>query len=51
MRPRNYTICADATMRGLDNVRAEFSLTALAYNIKRAITIVGVSTLIAAARA
>lgn len=38
-------------MRGLDNVRAEFSLTALAYNIKRAITIVGVSTLIAAARA
>ncbi|WP_374705082.1 transposase [Agrobacterium tumefaciens] len=38
-------------MRGLDNVRGEFSLTALAYNIKRAITIVGVSTLIAAARA
>ena len=29
-------------MRRLDNVRGEFSLTALAYNIKRAITLVGV---------
>ena len=38
-------------MRGLDSVRGEFSLTALAYNIKRAITLVGVPTLIAAARA
>ncbi|MFK0209180.1 IS1182 family transposase [Agrobacterium sp. NPDC090283] len=38
-------------MRGLENVRGEFSLTALAYNIKRAITIVGVQGLIAAARA
>jgi transposase len=35
-------------MRRLENVRGEFSLTALAYNIKRAITIVGVSGLIAA---
>ena len=35
-------------MRRLDNVRGEFSLTALAYNIKRAITIVGVQGLIAA---
>lgn len=38
-------------MRRLDNVRGEFSLTALAYNIKRAITIVGVPDLIAAIRA
>jgi len=38
-------------MRRLDNVRGEFSLTALAYNIRRAITLVGVPGLIAAARA
>lgn len=38
-------------MRGLDNVRGEFSLTALAYNFKRAVTIVGVQGLIAAAKA
>lgn len=38
-------------MRRLENVRGEFSLTALAYNIKRAITIIGVSSLIAAAKA
>jgi transposase len=35
-------------MRGLENVRAEFSLTALAYNLRRAINILGVGTLIAA---
>jgi transposase len=35
----------------LDNVRGEFSLTALAYNIRRAITLVGVPDLIAAVRA
>lgn len=35
-------------MRGLENVRGEFSLSALAYNIKRAITLVGVSGLVAA---
>ncbi len=29
--------------RGLDNVRAEFSLTALAYNLRRAINILGVA--------
>lgn len=29
-------------MRGLDKVRAEFSLTALAYNVTRAINLVGV---------
>ena len=32
-------------MRGLDNVRAEFSLTALAYNFRRVLNIVGVSRL------
>lgn len=37
-------------MRRLENVRGEFSLTALAYNIRRAITLVGVPGLIAAAR-
>ena len=38
-------------MRRLQNVRGEFSLTALAYNIRRAITLIGVPGLIAAARA
>ncbi|MCM2477036.1 IS1182 family transposase, partial [Rhizobium sp. CG5] len=38
-------------MRRLENVRGEFSLTAPAYNIKRAITLVGVPGLIAAVRA
>lgn len=37
-------------MRRLESVRGEFSLTALAYNIRRAITLVGVSRLIAATR-
>ncbi len=32
--------------RRLNNVRGEFSLTVLAYNIKRAITLVGVPGLI-----
>ena len=38
-------------MRRLENVRGEFSLTALAYNIRRAITLVGIPSLIAAAKA
>ena len=38
-------------MRRLENVRAEFSLTALAYNIRRAITLVGIPALIEAVRA
>ena len=38
-------------MRGLENVRGEFSLTALADNIRRAITLVGIPALIAAVRA
>lgn len=38
-------------MRRLENVQGEFSLTALAYNIKRAINLVGVPGLIAAVRA
>jgi len=38
-------------MRGLEKVRAEFSLTALAYNLRRAITIIGVPGLIRAVQA
>ncbi len=37
--------------RGLDSVRGEFSLTALAYNLRRAINLVGTAGLIAAAQA
>lgn len=36
--------------RRLENVRAEFSLTAIAYNLRRAITLVGIPALIAAVR-
>ena len=35
-------------MRGVDNVRAEFSLTALVYNLRRALNILGVETMMAA---
>ena len=35
-------------MKGLDKVRAEFSLTALAYNLRRALNIVGVESMAAA---
>ncbi len=35
-------------MRGLDNVRAEFSLTALVYKLRRALNILGVETMMAA---
>jgi hypothetical protein len=38
-------------MRGLDKVRAEFSLTALAYNLRRAINLIGVQGLIRAVQA
>jgi transposase len=41
----------DFLMRRIENVRAEFSLTALAYNIRRALTHVGVTGLIQAIRA
>ena len=37
-------------MRRLENVRGEFSLTALAYNIRRATTLVGIPELIATVR-
>ena len=37
--------------RGLDKVRAEFSLTALVYNLRRAMNILGVEELMRAARA
>ena len=40
---QGYFLC-----RGLVNVGAEFSLTVFAYNLKRAMTIVGVPRLIAA---
>ena len=38
-------------MRGLDNVRAEFSLTAIAYNLRRAVNILGMEKLMAAVTA
>jgi transposase len=38
-------------MRGLEKVRAEFSLTALAYNLRRVLNIVGFSELMAAVAA
>ena len=37
-------------MRGLDNVRGEFSLTALAYNLRRALNVLGVGPMTAALR-
>jgi hypothetical protein len=36
--------------RGLDNVSAEFSLTALVYNLRRAFNILGVEAMMAAVR-
>jgi len=38
-------------MRGLANVRAEFSLTALAYNLRRALNILGVEAMTTAVAA
>lgn len=38
-------------MRGLDKVRAEFSLTALVYNLRRALNILGIDALMRAVRA
>jgi transposase len=38
-------------MRGLEKVRAEFALTALVYNLRRALNIVGVEGLMAAVAA
>jgi len=38
-------------MRGLENARGEFSLTALAYNLRRAITLIGVPGMIQAVTA
>ena len=37
-------------MRGLEQVRAEFSLTALAYNLRRTLNILGVAAMIEAVR-
>jgi hypothetical protein len=36
---------AEPALKGLDNVRAEFSLTALVYNLRRAINILGVGAM------
>jgi hypothetical protein len=38
-------------MRGLENVRAEFSLTALDYNLRRTLNILGVEAMTAAVAA
>ena len=38
-------------MRGLANVRAEFSLTTLAYNLRRALNILGVEAMTTAVAA
>jgi two-component SAPR family response regulator len=38
-------------MKGLEKVRAEFSLTALVYNLRRALNILGVEAMTAAVRA
>jgi transposase len=38
-------------MRGLQNVRAQFSLTALAYNLRRVLNIVGFPALMQALQA
>jgi len=38
-------------MRGLENARGEFSLTALAYNLWRAITLIGVPGMMRAMQA
>ena len=35
-------------MRGLENVRGEFSLTALAYNLRRVTNLMGIPALLAA---
>ena len=44
--------CARAfLMCGLEKVRAEFSLTALAYNLRRALNILGMERLMAAVAA
>jgi two-component SAPR family response regulator len=40
----------DFLTKGLDNVRAEFSLTALVYNLRRALNILGVEAMMTAAR-
>ena len=41
----------DFLTRRIENVRGEFSLTALAYNIRRALTLVGVAGLMRAIHA
>ncbi len=38
-------------MRGIEKVRGEFSLTALAYNLRRVLNLVGFTTLMATVQA
>ena len=38
-------------LRGLEKVRAEFSLTALVYNLRRVLNILGMDTMMAAVAA
>jgi Putative transposase len=48
-RIRHYGLLANGIRAGgLENVRAEFSLTALVYNLRRALNILGVARLMAA---
>ena len=48
---KQWTYQGAFLMRGLQKVRAEFSLTAFAYNLRRALNIVGFADLIAAVAA
>ena len=48
---RDQALLLPASVRGLKNVRAELSLTALAYNLRRAITIIGIPGMIRAVTA
>jgi hypothetical protein len=48
---KQWTYQGAFLMRGLQKVRAEFSLTALAYNLRRALNIVGFNGLMAAVAA
>ena len=48
---KQWTYQGAFLMRGLANVRAEFSLTALAYNLRRAPNILGVEAMTTAVAA
>jgi hypothetical protein len=50
-RPKQWMSQGAFLMRGLENVCAEFSLTALAYNLRRVLNLVGFEELMAAVAA